>query len=279
MDVLKIKDLAIFAHHGVYERETTIGQNFLVSATLEGEFLKAAKSDDIEKAVDYGKVCHFMHAYFTSRTYKLLETAADNMAREVLIQFPLIKGITLEIKKPEAPIGLPFNYISIVAKKKRHYVYVSIGSNIGDKNQNIENGVDAINKLEGCKVLEVSSIFKSKPYGNVDQEDFLNGAFLMETIYTPTELLKVFQELELNAGKGHRTHWGPRTLDLDIIFFDDLVWDSKDLQIPHVDMTNRDFVLVPMAEIADFKRHPVSQKTVRQMLEELKATSPLYIIE
>lgn len=279
MDVLRIKDLAIFAHHGVYERETVTGQNFLISATLEGDFLKAAKVDDIEKAVDYGKVSHFMHAYFTSRTYKLLETAADNLSREVLLNFPLIKRIELEIKKPEAPIGLPFDFVSVTTVKERHEVYVSIGSNIVDKNKNLENGIEAINKLEGCKVLQVSSVFKSKPYGNVDQEDFLNGAFLMETIYTPQELLKVFKELELNAGKGHRTHWGPRTLDLDILFFDDQICGSRDLQIPHVDMANRDFVLVPLAEIADFKRHPVTMKTVRQMLEELKASSPLYIIE
>ncbi|MGF7010909.1 dihydroneopterin aldolase/2-amino-4-hydroxy-6-hydroxymethyldihydropteridine diphosphokinase [Lachnospiraceae bacterium PF1-22] len=279
MDVIRIKDLAIFAHHGVYERETLTGQNFLVSATLSGDFFKAAKSDNIEKAVDYGKICHFMHAYLTSRTYKLLETATDNLSRELLLNFQQLQKVELEIKKPEAPIGLPFNYVSVSTVKERHQVYVSIGSNIGDKNKNLENGIEAINKLEGCKVLEVSSVFKSKPYGNVDQEDFLNGAFLMETIYSPQELLKVFKELELNAGKGHLTHWGPRTLDLDILFFDDQVCDTKDLQVPHADMANRDFVLVPLAEIADFKRHPITKKTVREMLEELKASSPLYIIE
>lgn len=279
MDVMKIRNLRVFAHHGVYERETKNGQNFVINAVIYGDNKAAADTDDLQYAVDYGKVCHFMHAYFQSHTYKLIETAADRLAEEVLLSFPVIHRLELEIRKPEAPIGLPMDYVSVTTEKGWHQVYISVGSNIGDKNQNIENGIQALNVSRGCRVTRVSSIFKTKPYGEIEQDDFLNGAFLLETILSPMDLLKKLKEIEERAGKGHTVRWGPRALDLDILFYDDIVYDSKELTIPHPDMENRDFVLVPMSELADYYRHPLKQLTVRQMVEQLKAKTPGYILE
>ncbi|MCP1102819.1 dihydroneopterin aldolase/2-amino-4-hydroxy-6-hydroxymethyldihydropteridine diphosphokinase [Aequitasia blattaphilus] len=279
MDELRIENLEVFAHHGVYERETKNGQNFLISIKMMADMEMAAKTDDLNYAIDYGKVCHFMHAYFSTRTYKLIETAAYSLAEETILNFPAIQEIEVEIKKPEAPIGLPFGNVSIKAKRKWHDVFIAIGSNIGDKNKNIEEGIKKINELKGCEVLEVSSVFKSKPYGMVEQDDFLNGAFTMRTILSPTELLKELKKIEEKAGKGHTVRWGPRTLDLDIIFYDDLVLDSKELQIPHPDLQNRDFVLVPLSELADYHRHPVTKLTVRQMIERLKENTTGYILD
>ncbi|HIW21536.1 MAG TPA: 2-amino-4-hydroxy-6-hydroxymethyldihydropteridine diphosphokinase [Candidatus Dorea intestinavium] len=279
MDKLVIKDLRAYAYHGVYERETKTGQNFLINATIYCDFKEAAKDDEVLKAVDYGKVCHFLHAYFTSRTFKLLETAVEKMSKETLYRFPGIRKIVIEVKKPEAPIGLPFDYVSATKEAKWHKVYLSVGSNLGDKNENIEKGIEELNEREDCRVLEVSSIFKSKPYGKLDQDDFLNGALAIETVLEPDELLKVLKEIEAKAGKGHTIRWGPRTLDLDIVFYDQLVYDTKELQIPHIDMENRDFVLVPMSELGDYIRHPVTGLTIRQMLENLKLKSPGYILE
>ena len=101
------------------------------------------------------------------------------------------------------------------------------------------------------------------------QPDFLNGMIQVKTLLTPWELLELLHQIEQRAGRERLVHWGPRTLDLDIIFYDDWVVDTKELQIPHPDMQNRDFVLKPLAELAPFLRHPLQNKTVRQMLEEL----------
>ena len=91
----------------------------------------------------------------------------------------------------------------------------------------------------------------------------------MDTMLEPYELLDVLHELEAKANRVREQHWGPRTLDLDIIFYDDLVLDEKELQIPHRDMVNRDFVLIPLAQLAGFKRHPVLKKTVEELAKEL----------
>ena len=103
-----------------------------------------------------------------------------------------------------------------------------------------------------------------------DQDEFLNGALKMETLLTPHELLELLHRIEQEAGRKRIRRWGPRTLDLDIIFYDDLVAEMDALCIPHVEMHKRAFVLEPLHEIAPYKRHPVYGKTVREMLEDLR---------
>ena len=107
------------------------------------------------------------------------------------------------------------------------------------------------------------------PYGVTDQPDFLNGCLKLRTLLYPYELLAELNRIEKEAGRERIIHWGPRTLDLDIIFYDDLISQEDELCIPHVEMHKRSFVLEPLEEIAPYKRHPGNGKTVRQMLEEL----------
>lgn len=104
----------------------------------------------------------------------------------------------------------------------------------------------------------------------MEQDDFLNGVLLLETLLEPEDLLEVLHEIENEAERKRTIHWGPRTLDLDILLFDKLVYESDDLIIPHADMENREFVLAPLASIAPNERHPILNRTVQQMLEELK---------
>ena len=106
---------------------------------------------------------------------------------------------------------------------------------------------------------------------SVEQDDFLNGALALKTLLTPQELLERLHEIEQEAHRERLIHWGPRTLDLDILLYDDLVLDTPDLIIPHVEMHLRDFVLIPLAQIAPWKRHPVLGLTVSQMLADLQA--------
>ncbi|MDE6907448.1 MAG: 2-amino-4-hydroxy-6-hydroxymethyldihydropteridine diphosphokinase, partial [Lachnospiraceae bacterium] len=105
--------------------------------------------------------------------------------------------------------------------------------------------------------------------GVTEQDEFLNGALKLRTLLTPEELLELLHEIEAKAERVRTLRWGPRTLDLDILFYDNLVLDTEELHIPHIDMQNRDFVLKPMAQIAPYMRHPVLNKTIKQLEGEL----------
>ena len=115
-----------------------------------------------------------------------------------------------------------------------------------------------------------SSYLVTKPYGGVEQDDFLNACVELETLLPPAELLGRLHEIEQAAHRERLIRWGPRTLDLDILLYDDLILETGDLVIPHVEMHLRDFVLRPLREIAPHKHHPVFQKTITQLAEALE---------
>jgi dihydroneopterin aldolase/2-amino-4-hydroxy-6-hydroxymethyldihydropteridine diphosphokinase len=104
----------------------------------------------------------------------------------------------------------------------------------------------------------------------VEQKNFLNGAIAIETLYTPEELLESLHEIEKAGGRERNVHWGPRTIDLDILLYEDIVMSTDTLTIPHGDMQNRDFVLAPLAQIAPYAMHPILHQSVKQMYREVK---------
>jgi len=158
--------------------------------------------------------------------------------------------------------------VQVAEQAKR--VFIAIGSNLGDREENI---IDAINLLiaNGVDVKNISSIIETKPYGNVKQPDFLNCVVDAYTALPPRMLLETLKAIEKQLGRTRTIHWGPRTIDLDIIFYDELVIDTPDLKIPHPDMQNRLFVLEPLNQLAPNFVHPVLNKTVRELLVELRS--------
>ncbi len=271
MDEIRIKNLEIYAYHGVYPEENDKGQIFRVNAVLYGDVRRAGLEDDLELSTDYGRICHFIHNWMKQHTCKLIEAVAEQLSRELLHHFPLVRELELEVCKPQAPIGLPFEEVSVKVKRGWHQAYIAIGSNLGDKDHYLEEGIEALSALPDVKVCKVSDILTTPPYGGVEQEDFRNGCLMIETLYTPKELLSVLHGIEERAGRERKVHWGPRTLDLDILLYDGLVYEDEGLIIPHVDMENRAFVLEPMAQLAPNLRHPVLRKTMSQLLTELRA--------
>lgn len=270
MDQIKIDNLEIFAHHGVFAFERGKGQRFVLSAVLEQDTGKAGGSDALSDSTSYAEVAQLLSDYLTQNTFQLLEAAAEHACREVLLRFPLLRGITLEIRKPDAPIDLKFDFVSVRIRRFWHTAYVALGSNLGDKKGYIQGALDGLERDENIRLLRTSTLITTSPYGGVEQDDFLNGVCQVETLYSPNELLDALHTLEQQAGRERLVHWGPRTLDLDILLYDNLVMYTDDLVIPHIDMANRDFVLRPMAEIAPYMEHPVLHKSMLQLLRELE---------
>lgn len=269
MDEIRIEKLEVYAYHGVFPEENRRGQTFVINAVLYTKTRRAAQKDDLLLSTHYGEVCQFMHQFMKNHTYKMIETVAENMAREVLLAFPNLRGIELEIQKPEAPIPLPFETVSVKIRRDWHRAYLAFGSNLGEKEEHIRRGLEKLEQEKEIKVLRVSDIIETKPYGGVEQDDFLNGAVEIDTLLPPEELLEVLHGIEQSEQRERILRWGPRTLDLDIIFYDKEVWESDTLILPHIDMQNRDFVLKPLVQLIPNFRHPVLQKTMEQLLLEL----------
>ena len=133
MDEIRIDNLEVYAYHGVFPEENEKGQPFFVNMVLYADTREAGRQDELTLSTHYGEVCHFVTKWMQEHTYKLIETVAERVAREVLLQFPLVQALDVEICKPQAPIGLPFESVSVKVHRGWHKVYVAIGSNMGDK--------------------------------------------------------------------------------------------------------------------------------------------------
>ena len=146
-------------------------------------------------------------------------------------------------------------------------VFLLTGGNIGDRMDYLQKAKKTVEKKCG-RVLKQSSVYETAAWGMENQEAFLNQVLKIETLLSPDELLKSILEIEEELGRKRELKYGPRTIDIDILFFNDEIIDRPGLKIPHPQLQNRRFVLIPLNEIASEKIHPIFQKNVSQMLVE-----------
>ena len=242
----------------------------VASAILSLDTKLAGVSDQMDYSVDYGEVCHRIKEILTENDFNLIECVAETVAKKLLLEFSLIRKLEIEVKKPWAPIGLPLDYVSVKIKRGWHRAYLGVGSNMGDRMEYINQAINAIEAQDDTRVVHVSSLIETKPYGGVVQDDFLNGCIAIDTLKEPEELLDFLMDVEAQAGRVRTIHWGPRTLDLDILMYDDLVMNERRLTIPHKEMHKRLFVLEPLEEIAPYLMHPLLGQTITQLKEKIK---------
>ncbi len=149
----------------------------------------------------------------------------------------------------------------------KHTAFVALGSNLGDRQGNLNRAVELL-KQHGVEVLKVSTFIETEPYGVTDQPRFLNGACMVKTDLSPLELLRLLLSVEKEMGRVRLRHWGERNIDLDLLLYEGVIMDTEELRLPHPDMANRDFVMLPLAELAPSLIHPVLQKTMQELAEK-----------
>ncbi|MFH1541059.1 MAG: 2-amino-4-hydroxy-6-hydroxymethyldihydropteridine diphosphokinase [Elusimicrobiota bacterium] len=143
-------------------------------------------------------------------------------------------------------------------------IFLGLGSNKGNRKKNILNSIKLLEE-SGQKILQLSSLRETKPYGYKKQNSFLNAVVKLKTKLLPSELLKCCKKIEKKIGRTKNFKWGPREIDIDILFFGKKIIKNKKFTIPHSDLHNRDFVLIPLAEIDKNFVHPVLKKRISEI--------------
>lgn len=161
---------------------------------------------------------------------------------------------------------------------KNNTVFIGLGSNVGNRLENLQRSISCINLLSNTIVKSVSSVYETLPFGNKDQSDFYNAVIKIETEYSPGELLNELKKIEKKIGRIKRERWGPREIDLDILLFNDLIFSDEIITLPHKGIINRDFVLFPLVEIEPEIIDPVYNRRYKDFIDELESKHILKIL-
>ena len=257
MDKIHIKDLEIIGFHGAIPEEKVLGQKFVLSFELDVDLRQAGKNDDLTKTVHYGELAQKVEEEFTKTSYDLIEKAAEEICEFVLLNYPLVKKVKLLLKKPWAPTRKHVEYVAVEIERKWNKVYIAAGSNLGDKEETLKEAIYIIDKRKDCVVTKVSNFYTTDPVGYEDQDQFVNCVFEINTLQTPSELMDTLLEVEKDFKRERIIRWGPRTLDLDIIFYNDIISYDEHILIPHPRAHERQFVMKPMCDINPYYVHPI----------------------
>lgn len=271
MDKIHIKDLEIYAWHGVNPEEKVLGQKFFLTLTLHLDLKMAGVSDDLSKTVNYGLLCHEVSEEFKKVKYDLIERAAERTAEFILSEYAFVQKVDVLLKKPWAPIGLPVDYAAVEIHRGWHTAYIGMGANMGDKRGNIKAALEAITASGHTKVTGISKFYETAPVGYVEQDDFLNCVVALKTQLSPRELVLSLLQIEKDLKRERIIKWGPRTIDLDVLLYDDIITEEEECIIPHPRMHERMFVLKPLCDLAPYAVHPILRKRMKELLEQLEA--------
>lgn len=270
MDKIYINNLEFIGFHGVFPEEKKLGQKFLVSLELTVDTREAGKTGELTKSVHYGLVAQDVEKLFLEKSIDLIETCAENIAEMVLKKYELVKEVKVIVKKPWAPLQMHFENVAVEITRKWHRVYLSLGSNIGNKRKNLLEAIRKIGELENTEVVKSSTILETEPFGYLEQDNFLNACLEVKTLMTAQEFLKEILQIELDMGRVREIKWGPRIIDIDILFYDKEIIEEDNLAVPHPWICEREFVLDPLSEIAPNYIHPLEKKTITMLARKLK---------
>lgn len=239
---------------GALPEERERAQPFEVDLTVELDTRRAGTTDELADALDYGIPIAIVHRVITTEQPRLLERVAERIAEEVL-GLRQVELVEVLVRKVHVPVPYDIGSAAVRVRRERArpvtatgppaVAYIGMGSNLGDRRALLRYGA---RQLE--RVTAVSPLYESDPVGGPQQGPYLNLVVAVETSLDPFQLLDRCLAIEAGAGRQRRERWGPRTLDLDVLLFDEVEIRSPQLTVPHPRMWERRFVLQPLADIA-----------------------------
>ena len=221
-------------------------------------------------------LCEEIAAFLAARGRKMQSLSRIEMEKIVhrlLIDYPQVEGVTLSVAG-SAAYGGQEAVCEFEIERTRHTVYIGIGSNVGDREKNIREAVGKVDAPEDTRLVEVSKIYETEPVGYLDQNRFLNAVCKIQTLASPENLVSRLQEIEKLLKRERNIRWGPRTIDLDVLFYDDLVTDNEKIIIPHPRLHERLFVLKPLCDISPYLVHPILKERCYKIMESLESDEP-----
>ena len=287
-----IKDLKLYGYHGVNPEEKASGQDFLfnVRVALAKDALAAGKSfkDDISETVNYSEIIDIIKKINSKKKYNLLEALAGDLAEKILSFSPLIIKVGVKVEKTNPPIKENLSSVGVKCSLEKEIsgqtgqlteFYLSLGSNTGDRKANLRRAVRALGENKNFKITKASSIYETEPMYVKEQQHFYNIALEGRAgkDYSPFEMLGFLKSIEYSLGrKPQSERFGPRVIDLDLLYFGKLNIISDILVLPHPKLKERNFVLLPLAEIAP--GIIIEGKTIEKYIESCNFSESVKII-
>jgi dihydroneopterin aldolase/2-amino-4-hydroxy-6-hydroxymethyldihydropteridine diphosphokinase len=265
LDQIRLVGVTARGQHGVLARERRDGQEFTVDAVLHLDTGKAAASDVLVDTVDYGTLATRIADAVRGEPFDLIETLADRIAAACLAA-PGVFVVDVAVHKPQAPITERFADVVVAIRRSKLPetlpapdsftesgkgpvsevgAVLALGTNLGDRVTVLREAVEDLRAVPGITVAAVSPVVETAPVGGPPQPDYLNAVVLVTTSLSPHELLAAGQRIEAGHGRERAVRWGPRTLDIDVIRYGEVVSDEPDLELPHPSAAERAFVLAP----------------------------------
>lgn len=257
MTTISLTGVSGYGYHGVLEAERENGQEFIVDVTYDVDARVAAALDDLDHTVSYADVAELVHSHITGEPVLLIETLVDQIAASVAV-LPGVLRASVTVHKPQAPISVPFDDVTVTVHRDRLDVaprgepvraVVALGSNLGDSRAILMDAVTQLKATTGIDVLAVSPLAVTSPVGGPEQPDFHNAVAVVSTTLAARDLLRACQGIEERHGRERIQRWGPRTLDVDVITYGEMIAETTDLTVPHPRAHQRAFVLAPWAAI------------------------------
>lgn len=253
-DRIEISGLRLMALIGVLAHERESPQPLQLDLSLHVDLNDAGFSDELGDTVNYGAVTEAVAALARESKDLLLERLAQKVA-EVVLTFERVEAVDVRLTKlrPPIPEDVESSAVQVyrsrrganVAPRHPHIAIVALGTNLGDRVGFLRSA------LEQLAPVAQSQVFETDPVGGPEaQGAYLNMVAVVETGLDPYALVRRLQRIEAEAGRQRVVHWGPRTLDLDLLFYDDVTIESDDLTVPHPRFAERRFVLAPLSEVA-----------------------------
>ncbi len=292
-----IKDLKLFGYHGVREEEKKTGQNFLFNIKILLNKDDFTCEDNIEKTLNYSEVIKLVKKINHSQRFDLLESLSQVIAEKILKFSTLVEEVKVRVEKITPPIKEDLYSVGVIYKLQRNEkkttkvsldltskdttdLFLSLGTNMGDRKKNLQKGIVLINKNPQIEVSKVSSLYESEPMYLKDQQPFYNIVVhaLVQENMDPFELLGFLKGIEYEAGRRKNSKRnGPRVLDIDILYHGDHKINTDFLTIPHLRLEERNFVLIPLSEVSP--EHQIGGKRIKQYLREKKFPEGVKLIK